>query len=64
MQCVSCNVYKYGEQFKFGVRLDKDYGKGTAEDLHAKAIQITKYSNNDLEALITKYTALVKKKMK
>jgi hypothetical protein len=57
-------VYKYGEQYKFGLRLDKDYGQGTAEDLHAKAIQITKYSNNDLQGLITKYTALVKKKMK
>ena len=64
VQCVSCNLYKYGEQFKFGVRLDKDYGKGTAEDLHSKAIAITKYANYDLEALITKYTALVKKKMK
>ena len=45
-------------------RLDKDFGQGTAEDLHAKAIQITKYSNNDIQGLITKYTALVKKKMK
>ena len=64
VQCVYCNVYKYGEQYKFGLRLDKDFGQGTAEALHAKAIQITKYSNNDLQELITKYTALVKKKMK
>ena len=64
VQCSACNVFRYGEQYKFGVRLDKDYGQGTAEDLHAKAIQITKYSNNDLQGLITKYTALVKKKMK
>ena len=64
VQCVSCNVYKYGEQYKFGVRLDEDYGYGTAERLHVKAKQITKYSNNDLQGLITKYTALVKKKMK
>jgi len=64
VQCVSCNVYKYGEQYKFGVRLDKDFGQGTAESLHAKAIKITKYSNNDLQELITKYTDLVKKKMK
>jgi hypothetical protein len=64
VQCVSCNVYKYGEQYKFGVRLDEDFGYGTAERLHTKATQITKYSNNDLQELITKYTNLVKKKMK
>ena len=64
VQCVSCNVYKYGEQYKFGVRLDKDFGQGTAEGLHDKAIKITKYSNNDLQELIIKYTDLVKKKMK
>ena len=57
-------MFRYGEQYKFGIRLDKDYGQGTAEDLHTKAIQITKYSNNDLQGLITKYTELVKKKMK
>ena len=64
VQCVSCNVYKYGEQYKFGLRLDKDFGQGTAESLHAKAIKITKYSNNDLQELIIKYTDLVKDKMK
>ena len=64
VQCSACNVFRYGEQYKFGVRLDEDYGYGTAENLHAKAIQITKYSNSDLQELITKYTALVKKKMK
>ena len=64
VQCVSCNVYKFGEQYKFGVRLDEDYGYGTAEALHSKAMQITKYSNEDLQELITKYTDLVKKKMK
>jgi hypothetical protein len=57
-------VFKYGEQYKFGVRLDKDFGQGTAEDLHAKAIQITKYSNTDLEGLITKYKSEVKKILK
>ncbi len=64
VQCSGCNVFKYGEQYKFGVRLDKDFGQGTAEDLHAKAIQITKYSNSDLEGLITKYKSEVKRLMK
>jgi len=64
VQCSGCNVFKYGEQYKFGVRLDQDFGQGTAEDLHTKAIQITKYSNVDLEGLITKYKSEVKKLMK
>ena len=64
VQCSGCNVFKYGEQYKFGVRLDKDFGQGTAENLHAKATQITKYSNADLEGLITKYKSEVKKLMK
>lgn len=64
VQCSGCNVFKYGEQYKFGVRLDKDFGQGTAEDLHAKAIKITKYSNADLEGLITKYKSEVKRLMK
>lgn len=64
VQCSGCNVFKYGEQYKFGVRLDKDFGQGTAEDLHTKAIQITKYSNADLEGLITKYKSEVKKLIK
>ena len=64
VQCSGCNVFKYGEQYKFGVRLDKDFGQGTAEDLHAKAIQITTYSNADLEGLITKYKSEVKRLMK
>lgn len=33
LQCRSCNRYRDGEQFKFGVNLDKKYGKGTAEKL-------------------------------
>jgi hypothetical protein len=57
-------VFKYGEQYKFGVRLDKDFGQGTAEDLHTKAKQITKYSNADLETLITKYKSEVKRIIK
>ena len=33
VQCPSCNVFRYGEQYKFGLNLDSKYGSGTAEDL-------------------------------
>ena len=55
VQCSGCNVFRYGEQFKFGLNLDKKYGKGTAEQLHIKANQTVKLNNIDLEMLITYY---------
>jgi hypothetical protein len=40
VQCVGCNMFKFGEQFKFSLALDSKYGKGTAEDLLHKSRQI------------------------
>tara|TARA_R110002012_G_scaffold228558_1_gene400949 strand:+ start:2588 stop:2980 length:393 start_codon:yes stop_codon:yes gene_type:complete len=60
-QCYACNVMKYGEQYKFGLKLDKECGKGTAERLMIKSRQTVKYSNDDLESLITYYNNLLNK---
>jgi hypothetical protein len=30
-QCVSCNMFKQGEQYKFALNLDAKYGEGTSE---------------------------------
>ncbi len=43
VQCAGCNVFKYGEQFKFGLELDKKFGEGNAEDLHIKAQKQVKF---------------------
>ena len=59
-QCKSCNVFKYGEQFIFGNRLNAKYGEGTSEKLQKKAKQIAKLSTNDLTMLINKYKDLTK----
>lgn len=59
VQCAGCNVFKYGEQFVFGVNLNKKYGEGTAESLYLKSKQLTKYSTTDLEDLINKYNMLI-----
>ena len=32
-QCVSCNIFKYGEQWKFGQFLDRNLGEGDSEEL-------------------------------
>tara|TARA_R110000824_G_scaffold83110_1_gene208226 strand:- start:399 stop:788 length:390 start_codon:yes stop_codon:yes gene_type:complete len=60
VQCAGCNVFKYGEQFTFGLNLDSKFGAGTAQRLHTKARKITKLSSPDLEELIEMYTNLVK----
>ena len=47
VQCVKCNLYEQGEQFKFGLALDGKYGGGTAEELEFLARTIMKVSRID-----------------
>lgn len=55
-QCVGCNVYKNGEQYKYSLFLGSDL----SEEMHRKSNQIVKYSSLELDVLINKYTELVK----
>lgn len=55
VQCAGCNVFRYGEQYKFGRNLDIEFGNGTADDLHQLSRQIVKYDNNDLIEMIKHY---------
>ena len=55
VQCAGCNVFKYGEQFKFGLELNKKFGSGTAENLHIKSKQQIKYQNFELLEMIKYY---------
>jgi len=50
---------RYGEQYKFGLKLEDLFGKGIAEDLLQKSRTTVKYSNDDLESLITYYNNLL-----
>jgi|TARA_Y100000310_G_C20657448_1_gene802741 5-methylcytosine-specific restriction endonuclease McrA len=59
--CVKCNVFNYGEQYKFSVALDNKYGEGTAKDLELLAKQTIKISRSDYEEKITYYKEVVKK---
>jgi len=59
--CVRCNVFNYGEQFKFSIYLESKHGKGTAQELEYLAKQITKISRSDYEEKITYYKDLVEK---
>ena len=58
-QCVGCNMFRSGEQFKFALGLDAKYGDGTALDLEYKARTIVKISRIDYEEKISYYKSAV-----
>jgi hypothetical protein len=59
VQCAGCNVFKYGEQYVFGKKLDQKFGQGTSERLHLKSKQIIKLADFELEDLIIRYKKFV-----
>ncbi|QDP50533.1 MAG: putative protein ninG [Prokaryotic dsDNA virus sp.] len=59
VQCVACNVYKYGEQYKFGIWLDKNIGEGTADKLYKKSRKICKFSDDKIKEMIDYYKQVV-----
>tara|TARA_R110001599_G_scaffold328526_1_gene542003 strand:- start:6308 stop:6697 length:390 start_codon:yes stop_codon:yes gene_type:complete len=59
VQCAGCNVFKYGEQYVFGNKLDQKFGSGTASRLHIKAQKTIKYSDTDLVDMIKRYKNFV-----
>ena len=61
VQCAGCNVFKYGEQFRFSVRLDEKYGSGTSLDLEKKSREIRKIARLEYEDLIKEYKERVEK---
>ena len=60
-QCVSCNIFKYGEQWKFGQFLDRNLGEGVSEELVILGYTICKISKSDYEEKITYYKSVVNK---
>jgi len=48
VQCVACNVYRYGEQYLFGVYLGED----KSQELLQLSREVVKFSNIDLEIKI------------
>ena len=47
-QCVSCNMFKQGEQYKYSLFLGKD----EAEVLYLKSKETVKFTNYELEEMI------------
>jgi len=59
VQCIKCNMYSQGEQFKFGLALDNKYGEGTAKELEHLSKKTVKISTWKYEEEISYYKNLV-----
>ena len=58
-QCVSCNMFKQGEQYKFALNLDAKYGEGTSEEKQKEAVQMIKFARWWYEDNISYYKSIV-----
>lgn len=55
VQCVACNVYRYGEQYLFGIYL----GKEKSESLLQESRNTLKISNTEIVEKINHYKQLI-----
>ena len=59
VQCVKCNMFGQGEQWKFGLNINAKYGNGTANELKILSTSTVKISRVEYEHNIRYYKALV-----
>lgn len=51
--CVGCNMFRSGEQYKFSLFIEDYYGKGTAEQIRKEAQEFHKFTREELEEIIS-----------
>jgi len=56
-QCVACNVYRAGEQYKYSIFL----GKELSNVLYLQSKELVKFTNYELEDMINDYSEKLKK---
>ena len=56
-QCPACNLFKQGNSWEYGRRLDQDYGAGTAEKIVLMSNQTVKFSTNEIIEMRKAYEA-------
>ena len=59
VQCVKCNMFEQGEQWKFGLNINAKYGDGTSKELEFLAKTSIKKMRVEYEEDIRYYKALV-----
>ena len=57
VQCTGCNVFKFGEQYKFSLYL----GGKLSEELLEESRKIRKFTSDELEEMVVHYSNEVKK---
>ncbi len=58
-QCYTCNILRYGEQYKYAQAVDKKYGNGTADKLVKLAKTEHKLSVSELQEIINTAQAYI-----
>ena len=58
-QCIACNLYRGGEQYRFALAIDSKYGEGTAQELEFLAKTSIKKIRVEYEEDIRYYKTLV-----
>lgn len=56
-QCVGCNMFKSGEQYKYSIYL----GSELSNELYLQSNKIVKFSNDDLQKMIDRYSTELKR---
>lgn len=56
-QCVGCNMFKNGEQYKYSIFL----GTELSNELYLQSNKIVKFTNNEIEEMIDRYSKELKK---
>lgn len=51
-QCVSCNMFKQGNQYAYAKGIDLKYGDGTADKLYNRRFETHKFSTQELQDII------------
>lgn len=59
LQCVPCNFGGLGEGHRYGLFIDKKYGKGRAEELRRLSFTTRIYKREELEAMIAYWNAYI-----
>ena len=59
VQCAGCNVFRYGEQYKFSLNLDAKYGEGTSEELEFLSRQTWKITRTEYRDFVFYYKSIV-----
>ena len=59
VQCVKCNMFEQGEQWKFGISLNAKYGEGTSNELEFLAHTTVKKNRVEYEEDIRYYKTIV-----